>query len=91
MRRIGRRAEAYVAPAAEKRHGGENRWLHIWNVTNIRAREWARRHHNKPMHAVEWNALWERVRDELYGVAWACDQDRSPAAPCMAGEGVLAR
>ena len=57
----------------------ENRWQRIWNVTNARAAEWRRKHGRHGLSAEMWNNLWERVRDELYGVAWACEEAHSAA------------
>ena len=106
MRRIGRRDDSWrtrqrradagtVATATATRtagsaNGGEGRWMRIWNETNMRARAWSRKHHGSTMNAMSWNALWERVRDELYGVAWACERARGFATVGAAREGVFA-
>ena len=75
MRRIGRRAEPYKA-ATVKQGASVNKWQRIWAETNIKAREWERTHKRHGMSAIMWNALWERVRDEIFGESWACESDR---------------
>ena len=63
-------------------------WTLVWNETNRRANAWGRAHRSR-MGNVSWNALFEKVRDELLGVAWAVKERRecarrlyTPAAIC---------
>ena len=56
-----------------------DKWTLVWNETNRRAREWGRAHRHNTMNNVSWNALFERVRDELLGVRWATDARREYA------------
>ena len=82
MRRINRRddewrtrdrlADAGTATAVT------DRWTLVWNETNRRARAWGRAHRNT-LNSMSWNALFERVRDELLGVAWAATARREYA------------
>ena len=79
MRKMGRRDEAYVPETARQERSSD--WYdRVWKATEAAAREWKRRHGGRRMSAICWNALWERVRDGLYGVAWACESRRSHAA-----------
>ena len=63
-------------------------WIQrVWNETQIRASRWSRKHH-RGISPEYWNTLWERVHDELYGVAWACERRRTFATAANHGEGV---
>lgn len=78
MRRIGRRTEAYST--TEVREAPSERWAErVWTETQVRARNWAKKHNGRCMGAIQWNALWERTRDEIYGERWACERARSYA------------
>lgn len=88
MRRHGRTDEAYRGGDAARAAGaGEDRFTRIWNVTRMRAVQWSRRHRGATLNDISWNALWEKVRDELYGAAWACDERRGLAQLEVAGAG----
>ena len=79
MRQHGRRDEGYSGgDAGRAAASGEDqdRFTRIWNETRIRAAAWSRKHRGATINNISWNALWERVRDELYGPAWACDRRR---------------
>ena len=90
MRRVGRRAERWTRSAEAAATG--DAYTQIWNVTNARAAEWSRKHHGYSMNSMSWNALWERVRDELAPrLAWAVERRRTLATvTAYAREAVVA-
>lgn len=79
MRRIGRRSETYCCTQAAKEPMSENWAERVWMTTQLRARAWAKAHGGNRMGALQWNALWERTRDEIYGTRWASEESRSHA------------
>lgn len=74
MRRINRKDETCKTTSRNSITGD---WIQrVWNETKIRERDWSKAHRGREMGAEAWNALWERVRDELYGEMWACESKR---------------
>lgn len=89
MRRVGRRQERWTRSAAECASGDV--YTQIWNETNLRARAWSRAHRGSTMNNISWNALWERVRDEIAPrLAWAVERSRGIAVTAYAREAVMA-
>lgn len=88
MRRIGRRSERYTAKRGSARPAltTQGKYQRIWMETELRAKAWSKKHRGNEMNAEAWNALWERVRDELYGSAWVCERARGYAS---IAEGVM--
>ena len=85
MRQHGRRNEAYTTTKRTVEPMSANWTTRVYNETMIREKQWSRAHRNREMSAVQWNSLWERVRNELYGERWACDQARSCAKEMVRG------
>jgi len=76
MRRIDRRDNRYAPERTVKFKPNARMWEHIWRETNRRAMQWSKAHKGCSLSPISWNALWERVRDELYGTMWACESKR---------------
>lgn len=77
MRQHGRRSERYTANRGRAEAvTTQGKYQRIWMETELRAKAWSKKHRGNEMNPVCWNALWERVRDELYGTAWACERSR---------------
>lgn len=79
MRQHGRRSETYTTARRSVEPMGDNWATRVYNETCIREKKWSRAHHGREMNPVSWNALWERVRNELYGEQWACNEKRGYA------------
>lgn len=77
MRRIGRREERYEAKAAGTKERPHDWYDRVFLIVTAKEREYRRTHGGRRMGAISWNALWERVRDELYVAAWACERQRA--------------
>ena len=73
MRKINRREESYTPQAATSARRTGN-WIHrVYIETEIKAAAWSKAHRGKSMGAIQWNCLWERERDRIYGESWACE------------------
>lgn len=85
MRQHGRRAETYTTAKRSVEPMSENWATRVYNETQIRANRWSKAHHGREMSPVSWNALWERVRNELYGEQWRCQVRRAVATEVVWG------
>lgn len=89
MRRIGRRQERWTR--SSEAAASVDVYTRIWNETNLRARAWSRAHRGSTMNNISWNALWERVRDEIAPrLAWAVERSRGIAVAAYTREAVVA-
>lgn len=61
-------------------------WMsRVYYATEAKALEYRRAHHGNKMSPVCWTALWEKIRQEVCGTAWACERQRGYATRVALG------